>query len=150
MHMKSKAHGILSFVLLLLPVLWWGAPKIGDRLSEEHEKAAWILTDFIGLQVLGESFILLYIIYPVLCAVVEVILYRVSDTSLPKKLKHVLLAFPLALGICGIVFFLLFLSGKAWLALPFMYAMEVLWGGWLVSNIAALIYLRREKRQDNV
>ena len=148
MHMKSKARAILSFVLLVLPVLWWGAPKIGDSLGEAHEKAAWILTDFIGLQVLGENFIWLYIVYPVLCAAAGVVLYRAADASLPKKLKFVLLAFPVAFGICGIVFFLLLVFGAGRLITPLMYTMAGLWGGWLVCNIAALCVLHRETRAE--
>lgn len=148
--MKTKTRCILSIVLSLLPALRWAALQAGDLLSEEHPHAAWVLGDFFGMAVLGENTMWLYILYPILCAIAACVMHRFAQADIPARLEMLLLGFPLAGGIVGILNY--FLTGwvigfEVFLPLTILSALALL--GWLGSNIAALVYLRREKRKES-
>lgn len=148
--MKTKTRCILSIVLSVLPAFWWTAQQAAGLLSEEHPRAAWILSDFVGMGILGESTILLYFLYPILCAVAACAMYHFSQEDLPARLEKLLLGFPVAGGVVTVLNFVLsvwVIGFEVFEPLTALSALALL--GWLGSNIAALVYLRREKRQDN-
>lgn len=148
--MKTKTRCILSIVLSLLPALRWAALQAGDLLSATHPRAAWILSDFVGMGILGESTILLYFLYPILCAITACVMYRFSQADIPAHLEKLLLGFPVAGGIVGILNYFL----SAWVIgfevfAPLTILSAIVLLGWLICNIAALVYLRREKRKES-
>ena len=77
-------------------------------------------------------------------------MHRFAQADIPAHLEMLLLGFAVAGGIVGILNY--FLTGwvigfEVFLPLTILSALALL--GWLICNIAALVYLRREKRQDN-
>ncbi len=143
--MKTKTRCILSIVLSVLPAFWWTAQQVAGLLSAAHPRAAWVLSDFFGLAVLGENTMWLYILYPILCAIAACVMHRFAQADIPARLEKLQLGFPLAGGIVGILNY--FLTGwvigfEVFLLLTILSALALL--GWLGSNIAALVYLRRE------
>ena len=148
--MKTKTRCILSIVLSLLPALRWAALQAGDLLSATHPRAAWILSDFVGMGILGESTILLYFLYPILCAVAACAMYHFSQEDLPARLEKLLLGFPVAGGVVTVLNFVLsvwVIGFEVFAPLTILPAIVLL--GWLICNIAALVYLRREKRKES-
>lgn len=144
--MKTKTRCILSIVLSVLPAFWWTAQQAAGLLSEEHPQAAWVLSDFFGLAVLGENTMWLYIIYPILCAIAACVMHRFAQADIPVHLEMLLLGFPLAGGIVGILNY--FLTGwvigfEVFLPLTILSALALF--GWLICNIVALRFLRRKK-----
>ena len=148
--MKTKTRCILSIILSALPAFWRIAQQAGDLLSATHPRAAWILSDFVGMGILGESTILLYFLYPILCAVAACAMYHFSQEDLPARLEKLLLGFPVAGGIVAILNYFLsawVIGFEVFLPLTILSALALL--GWLICNIAALVYLRREKRKES-
>lgn len=148
--LKTKTRCILSIVLSVLPAFWQTAQQAAGLLSEEQPHAAWVLGDFFGMAVLGENTMWLYILYPILCAITACVMHRFAQADIPARLEKLQLGFPIAGGIVGILNY--FLTGwvigfEVFLPLTILSALALL--GWLICNIAALVYLRREKRQDN-
>lgn len=148
--MKTKTRCILSIVLSALPVFWRTAQQAAGLLSAAHPRAAWVLGDFFGMAVLGENTMWLYILYPILCAIAACVMHRFAQADIPARLEKLQLGFPLAGGIVGILNYFLsawVIGFEVFLPLTILSALALL--GWLICNIAALVYLRREKRQDN-
>lgn len=148
--MKTKTRCILSIVLSVLPAFWQTAQQAAGLLSEEQPHAAWVLGDFFGMAVLGENTMWLYILYPILCAITACVMYRFSQADIPAHLEKLLLGFPVAGGIVGILNYFL----SAWVIgfevfAPLTILSAIVLLGWLICNIAALVYLRREKRKES-
>lgn len=148
--LKTKTRCILSIVLSVLPAFWWTAQQAAGLLSEEHPHAAWVLGDFFGMAVLGENTMWLYILYPILCAIAACVMHRFAQADIPARLEMLLLGFPVAGGIVAILNYFL----SAWVIgfevfAPLTILSAIVLLGWLICNIAALVYLQREKRQDN-
>lgn len=145
--MKTKTRCILSILLILLPIFLIGVAYAGDFLLQINPDAAWLL---LGISnPLGEAGWLLYVVQPLLCAFVAVGMHVFAQNDLPTRLEKLLLALPLAAGICSILNFLCMwlVGGMLFVVLTALSAAALL--GWFVCNIAALVYLRREKRKDN-
>lgn len=148
--MRTKTRCILSIILSALPVFWQTAQQAADLLAAAHPRAAWILSDFFGMGILGESTILLYFLYPILCAAVACAMYRFSQADIPARFDKLLFGFPLAGGIVAVLNYVLsgwVIGFEVFLPLTILSALALL--GWLICNIAALVYLRRKKQQDN-
>lgn len=99
--------------------------------------------------ILGESTILLYFLYPILCAA-ACAMYHFSQEDLPARLEKLLLGFPVAGGVVTVLNFVLSvwaIGFEVFEPLTALSALALL--GWLGSNIAALVYLRREKRKES-
>ena len=148
--MKTKTRCILSIVLSVLPAFWQTAQQAAGLLSEEQPHAAWVLGDFFGMAVLGENTMWLYILYPILCAITACVMYRFSQADIPAHLEKLLLGFPVAGGIVAILNYFL----SAWVIgfevfAPLTILSAIVLLGWLICNIAALVYLRREKRKES-
>ncbi len=148
--LKTKTRCILSIVLSVLPAFWQTAQQAAGLLSEEHPHAAWVLGDFFGMAVLGENTMWLYILYPILCAIAACVMHRFAQADIPAHLEMLLLGFPVAGGIVAILNYFLsawVIGFEVFAPLTILSALALL--GWLICNIAALVYLQREKRQDN-
>lgn len=92
----------------------------------------------------------LYILYPILCAIAACVMHRFAQADIPARLEMLLLGFPVAGGIVAILNYFL----SAWVIgfevfAPLTILSAIVLLGWLICNIAALVYLQREKRQDN-
>lgn len=92
----------------------------------------------------------LYILYPILCAITACVMYRFSQADIPAHLEKLLLGFPVAGGIVAILNYFL----SAWVIgfevfAPLTILSAIVLLGWLICNIAALVYLRREKRKES-
>ena len=92
----------------------------------------------------------LYILYPILCAIAACVMHRFAQADIPAHLEMLLLGFPVAGGIVGMLNYFLsawVIGFEVFAPLTILSAIALL--GWLICNIAALVYLQREKRQDN-
>ena len=149
--MRARTRCILSIVLSLLPALRWAALQAGDLLSATHPRAAWILSDFVGMGILGESTILLYFLYPILCAAAACAMYHFSQEDLPARLEKLLLGFPVAGGVVTVLNFVLSvwaIGFEVFEPLTALSALALL--GWLVCSITALRFLRRENNEESM
>ncbi len=146
--MRTKTRCILSVILIVLPIIPIVCSSIGKHVLYADPNAGWAL---MGIAVpLGEMSMLLYFTaYPILCAVAAVGMYCFSREDIPKKLDKLLLAFPIAMGVCGLLFVVLMLLGLGNGIIPVLVAMVASQLGWLACNIAALVHLRREKRKNS-
>ena len=143
--MRAKTRCIISILLILLPVVPVVCSLVGKLLYAYDRTAG---SAVLGILVpFGEmSGLLYYTAYPVVCAVAAIGMHCFGEDDLPKTLERLLLLFPIAAGVCGLLLIVLLLFGFGPWALFVGLAAAYL--GWLVCNIAALCVLHRETRAE--